>query len=207
VVDRLKYRRLLLAEKDRLKRAIESFGKAGLDRSLGESVKETAVYDNHPADLATETFEREKDFGLREDQATTLDMVEQALSRLERGTYGTCLGCGRPIPEERLEAVPWTGFCVECERRLERAEARDWGRPAEEGPLKPLAVGGEPDSRRQVGFDRIDTWQAVARWGGSDTPADTPPGTPGAAGRGGAGPSAEEGGPERRQEESAPPER
>lgn len=175
MVDHEKFRRILLREKDRLARSIEGFGARGLDRSLSESISETAVYDNHPADIGTETFEREKDFGLREDQMTTMDMVEEALGRLEGGTYGTCQRCGRPIPEKRLEAVPWTAFCVECERRLERAEARDWGRPPEEDVLPSLSDITQDDPARHVEFDLEDSWQAVARWGTSDTPADTPP--------------------------------
>jgi len=175
VVDKEKFRRILLREKDRLARNIEALGEKGLDRPLSESIGETAVYDNHPADIGTETFEREKDFGLREDQMTTMDMVEKALGRLDGGAYGTCDRCGRAIPEDRLEAVPWTAFCLDCEKALEDEEARDWGRPAEEGVLAPLSDISDDDQDRQVEFDREDAWQAVARFGTSDTPADTPP--------------------------------
>ncbi len=176
MVDRAKFRRLLLSEKSRLAERIEAFGRKGLDRPLSESISELSLYDNHPADIATETFEREKDFGLREDQMTTMDMVEAALKRLDHGTYGTCGRCGRPIPEARLEAVPWTEFCVRCEEALEQTEARDWSRPAEEGVVAPLsAINDDDPQQRGTGFDSEDSWQAVARYGTSDTPADTPP--------------------------------
>lgn len=178
-----KFRRILAAEKRRLAHDIEVIGETGLDRSLGDSISEDAVYDNHSADIGTETFEREKDFGLREDLMTTLDMVEEAERRLERGAYGVCQRCGRAIAEARLEAVPWTAFCVDCETRLEEEEARDWRRPAEEDVRPAFASfndgdqrGAEEGGRRdQVEFDGEDAWQAVARWGTSNTPADTPP--------------------------------
>ncbi len=175
MVDEGKFRRILLGEKNRLARSIDALGEKGLDRSLGESISEMALYDNHPADIGSETFEREKDFGLREDQRTTMDMVEKALGRLDVGTYGTCQRCGKTIPTERLEAVPWTAYCVTCEKALEDAEARDWGRPAEEGVLAPFSDVTDDDPDKRVEFDSEDAWQAVARFGTSDTPSDTPP--------------------------------
>lgn len=47
-----------------------------------------------------------------------LNEVEQALKRIEDGTYGICTNCGRPIPEKRLEALPWASLCLDCETRL-----------------------------------------------------------------------------------------
>ena len=44
--------------------------------------------------------------------------VQQALKRIEDGTYGICTNCGRPIPEERLEVLPWASLCIDCETRL-----------------------------------------------------------------------------------------
>lgn len=49
-----------------------------------------------------------------------LEEVEDALKRLEQGTYGTCVVCGQPIPEKRLEAIPWAARCVKDEEQLER---------------------------------------------------------------------------------------
>ncbi|AIR96147.1 TraR/DksA C4-type zinc finger protein [Streptomyces glaucescens] len=47
----------------------------------------------------------------------TLGEIEEAFTRVENGTYGTCLGCAKPIPAERLEILPYTRFCVACQRR------------------------------------------------------------------------------------------
>lgn len=52
-----------------------------------------------------------------------LTMVQDALLRLESGTYGTCAECGRPIPEKRLEAVPWTLYCIDDQEKHDRAAA------------------------------------------------------------------------------------
>lgn len=175
MADEARFRRLLEEEKRRLEAGIRAFGERGLNRTLGDSISEFSLYDNHPADVGTETFEREKDFGLREDQMTTLDMVEDALERLDDGTYGTCVGCGRPIPDERLEAVPWTSRCVRCEEAVEEQEARDWRRPPEEDVRPAFSSFNDSDPSEPVEFDGEDAWQAVARYGTSNAPSDVPP--------------------------------
>jgi RNA polymerase-binding transcription factor DksA len=85
---------------------------------------ELSKIDQHPAELGTETFDRE--LGL-----TTLTIVEgelkdidDALRRLDEGTYGICEACGKPIDEARLEAVPWARYCVVDQARVERALSR-----------------------------------------------------------------------------------
>ncbi|GGJ45365.1 TraR/DksA family transcriptional regulator [Streptomyces brasiliensis] len=45
-----------------------------------------------------------------------LQQIDEAFDRVEDGTYGTCLGCARPVPAERLEILPYTPFCVACQR-------------------------------------------------------------------------------------------
>ena len=75
--------------------------------------------DNHLADTASETYERELDEGLEDDAREQLRQVDEALARIEAGTYGTCSACGKEIPVERLEAVPWTTLCIEDARKLQ----------------------------------------------------------------------------------------
>jgi YteA family regulatory protein len=174
VTDTEKYRRLLLQEKERLEESIKGFARRGLERSLRDSIMEFSTIDNHPADVGTETFEREKDFGLREDQRTTLDMVESALGRLEEGRYGICDRCGHPIADERLETVPWTANCLRCEEALEKEESRIWDRPAEEDVRPAFSSFTDNDPDDPVVFDGEDAWQAVARYGTSNTPGDFP---------------------------------
>ena len=83
----------------------------------GEQLSELAAYDQHQADLGTETFEREKDFSLLEQLEAELDELDRALRKVDEGTYGRCEACGKEIPAERLEAMPGTRFCVEDQAR------------------------------------------------------------------------------------------
>ena len=96
----------------------------GIQREQDEAVSETggelSSFDQHPGDSGTETFEMEKNVSLLEQVDDELLEVEAAFQRLERGTYGTCQACGRPIGEERLEAMPATRFCVEDQAKAER---------------------------------------------------------------------------------------
>ena len=91
-----------------------------LDESEGDSVAELSSIDQHQADLGTETFEREKDLAILESIEAELADVEHALRRLDEGSYGTCEACGRPIDEERLEALPATRLCRDDQQRAEQ---------------------------------------------------------------------------------------
>ena len=90
------------------------------EEATSETAGELSSFDQHPGDSGTETFEMEKNVSLLEQVDDELLEVEAAVQRLERGTYGTCQVCGRPIGEERLEAMPATRFCVEDQAKAER---------------------------------------------------------------------------------------
>ena len=71
-------------------------------------------------DAATETHDRELDFGLEENADTVMAEIDAALKRIDDGTYGTCVVCGKPIAPERLEARPWATLCIDDQRRREQ---------------------------------------------------------------------------------------
>jgi DnaK suppressor protein len=72
--------------------------------------------DNHLADLATDTIDREIDDTLEENSANVLREIDAALKRIDEGTYGTCVAGGEPIEPERLEHLPWATLCAEHAR-------------------------------------------------------------------------------------------
>src|SRR4029450_1273357 len=89
----------------------------GIQREQDEAVSDTAgalsSFDQHPGGRGTGTVEMEKTVSLLEQVDDELLEVEAAVQRLERGSYGTCQACGRPIGDERLEARPGPRFCGE----------------------------------------------------------------------------------------------
>ena len=88
-----------------------------------DSGGDVALADQHPADVASETEARELDVARVAMFEGRLSLIDDALARIERGEYGRCVVCGRPIPEERLELVPETPHCVEDAER-EQSSAR-----------------------------------------------------------------------------------
>src|SRR5437588_56926 len=123
-------RQRLEAERARLQEMRAGFDDEHLtDETENESVSELSSIDQHQADIGTETFEREKDLSILEQIDSELGDVEWALKRLDDGTYGTCEVDGKPIPEERLEAMPAARLCKEHQAEAERQAAR--ARPVE----------------------------------------------------------------------------
>jgi len=119
-IDTAHFREELEQARERLQKTIEhhDISNASLTEETGEL--QSANNDNHLADTATETYDRELDEGLEEDAREQLRQVESALARIESGEYGTCEVCGKEIPVERLEAMPSATLCIDDARRLGR---------------------------------------------------------------------------------------
>ena len=112
-IDTDKFKQRLEDERQRVEDAIAYLHKenpGSLEDETGELVSGSA--DNHLADTATETLDREIDYTLQENSEGVLNAIDDALRRIEDGTYGVCTTCGRPIEPERLEALPWTTQCA-----------------------------------------------------------------------------------------------
>ncbi|MDR3564875.1 MAG: TraR/DksA C4-type zinc finger protein [Negativicutes bacterium] len=160
--------------KARLMKEISRLEQTGLGDTMSYSLGELSAYDNHPADLGDELFERSKDVALRDNAHVLLEEVEEALTKMIDGTYGVCSQCGRPIAMERLEALPWATHCITCQHREDVPD--DTPRPLEEEVLAPPFHRTFLDTAKfdNVGFDGEDALQAVLRWGSSDSPQDIP---------------------------------
>ncbi|HEX7065388.1 MAG TPA: TraR/DksA C4-type zinc finger protein, partial [Bacillales bacterium] len=109
-------KRDLLERKEESEHRLKANAEFGLDIPLASSQSsgELSQYDNHPADSGTAVFEREKDFALRQQVEEELRDVEYALSKMENGTYGICETTGKPIPLERLQAIPTARTALEA---------------------------------------------------------------------------------------------
>lgn len=74
------------------------------------------------ADRASSSYQKEFLFHQSSSERQTLQMVENALSRIREGSFGECISCGNEINPKRLEAVPWTRYCIECQEKLEKGQ-------------------------------------------------------------------------------------
>ena len=106
----------LLALRERVERAAQDIA----SDDDGEGELSSSSGDQHLADHASDLFDHELDDSLGENADQILREIDTALARIDDGTYGTCTRCGKEIPVERLEAVPWTTLCIEDARRLAR---------------------------------------------------------------------------------------
>ena len=102
-------RSTLIAERDRLRAEV----------ATGIVAPGQMTYGSQAA-AATQVFEQQRDLALRERNEQHLGQVEDALRRLDAGTFGACVRCGQPIAPERLEAIPWAAHCIECQRIVGR---------------------------------------------------------------------------------------
>lgn len=108
-------RQLIVSERERLTGLIrDRETETGIGaESESDSISELSSADQHQGDIATETFEREKDFSILEQLEAEIGDLDAALRKIDEGTYGTCEICGREIEADRLEAMPGTRTCFE----------------------------------------------------------------------------------------------
>ena len=120
-IDTERFRTALLDERERVRDAIEYLHQETPGSLEDETEEILGGTDNHLAEAATGTLDREIDYTLEENSEQVLQQIDEALARIENGTFGTCARCGREIAEERLEARPWATLCIDCQREVERA--------------------------------------------------------------------------------------
>jgi len=107
-----KYRRLLEQKKNSLSSDLAK------TRNAEEETTEELTQDI--ADKAVSSYTREFLYSLSDTDRSTLVRIDEALVRIDEGTYGACINCGQPMNEKRLTAVPWARLCVDCQELSEK---------------------------------------------------------------------------------------
>jgi YteA family regulatory protein len=163
------FKQILMARKNEIKEMRERNDSFGSDWEFPkESTGELSNYDNHPGDLGTELYEKEKDIALNDLHEKELEDIDAALDQIEEGKYGVCKTCGEDILKERLEAIPSTLYCKEHTPGQHSSDDR----PVEEEVAGPDYSRRSNDENDATFFDAEDTWQTVAKYGTSETPSD-----------------------------------
>lgn len=88
------------------------------DRAHGNAQPDDGIQDL--ADKAASAYYKELNFSLSDAERQNLVLVEEALGRIDDATFGVCTHCGNTIGEKRLQAVPWTAFCIDCQELQEQ---------------------------------------------------------------------------------------
>ncbi|HQA56255.1 MAG TPA: TraR/DksA C4-type zinc finger protein [Acetivibrio sp.] len=167
------YRELLLKQKNELENTINMMKAHDVSEQNMEAADELSNYDNHPAELGTAVFQAEMNNTLKVHEEHLLKEVNDALTRIDKGDYGKCELCSKDIGEERLEALPYTRLCIDCESSKEiTMDTLEWQRPVEElvwdAPLGRKYLNKREDDE----FEGMDQLNDLVKYGSSDTPQD-----------------------------------
>ena len=88
--------------------------------TLSENARESHNFDPDTGEASSDNHEQEITLDLLVGECSLLQEIDEALERIDKGTYGICLGTGKPITKARLQARPWTKYCIEYARSLEK---------------------------------------------------------------------------------------
>lgn len=118
------YYRLLVDLRSNLQQEINLHSQDALNRSGKDETTENSSYSQHMADAGTDTFDRDFALSILSNEQDALFEIDEAIQRMIQGTYGICEITGKPIPKERLLAVPFTRCSIEGQKELERNKFR-----------------------------------------------------------------------------------
>jgi RNA polymerase-binding protein DksA len=114
------FREQLQGLRNRLRGDVSHLTREALHETGGEASGSLSNTPIHMADLGTDNFEQEFTLGLIQNEEQALDEIGAALERIEQKTFGRCEDCQKEIPRERLRALPYARYCVECARKHEQ---------------------------------------------------------------------------------------
>ncbi|MDQ2086155.1 TraR/DksA C4-type zinc finger protein [Herbivorax sp. ANBcel31] len=166
-------KQLLFKQKEDIEKTINNMKNHKIAEQDVDSPNELSNYDNHPAEIATELFQLELNNGLKVHEENLLKEIHDALSKMNNGKYGKCEICGNKISHERLEALPYSRLCINCENNKEvTMEFLDKQRPVEEQVLDTPLGRKHLNSKEDDEFEGIDQLNDLLKYGSADTPQD-----------------------------------
>src|SRR4051794_20410370 len=121
------FRETLLGLRARLRGDLDQMTDEALKRNQPDSSGNLSNVPLHMADVGTENYDQEFTLSLIENEQETLEQIQDALGRIEGGTFGRCQECKGSIAKPRLQALPYTRYCIECARKMESRESAAQG--------------------------------------------------------------------------------
>lgn len=123
--DLLKLKAQLQAERTKIAEGLSHIERDNLNRSQRDASGDLSGYTFHMADMATDNFDREFSLDLASTEQTILNRIDEALRKIDEGTYGICESCNKPISLKRLKAVPYAKLCIKCQEDEEKKRRRE----------------------------------------------------------------------------------
>ncbi|OFI07564.1 general stress protein 16O [Clostridium acetireducens DSM 10703] len=161
------FRKKLNLEKENVYSLLKHMEENETINSNSSMSMELSVYDNHPSDVASELYEKEKGLALKSKQVDLIKKIDSALNRIDQGEYGKCKICGKDILQERLEFIPYAEYCVQCQNNISgRENVPNLNKTPGESLLnRNFGYGfNDYDVNESVGFDAEDSYQSVERF-------------------------------------------
>jgi len=119
--EELKYfRKLILKNKEKILDEIKRISEDTLKKSQKDAAGDISGYTYHMADVASDTYDREFSLGLASNERQSLYELDDAIKKIEEGTFGICEECKSVITKTRLKAVPFARLCVKCQEKKEK---------------------------------------------------------------------------------------
>ena len=115
----LKYKKLLIQIREGISGDISHITKENL-KSQKESSGDLSGYSLHMADMASDSYDRELSLNIAGGEQEIVYDIDDALKRIEEGSFGQCISCSKKIPQKRLNAVPYAKYCIQCKSKEEK---------------------------------------------------------------------------------------
>lgn len=116
----LDYRKSLIKRKNEILDGINHISEDTLKKSQKDAAGDISGYTFHMADVATDNYDREFSLGIASNEREMLYELDDAMKRIEEGTFGVCEDCKSPITKTRLRAIPYARLCLNCQQKREK---------------------------------------------------------------------------------------
>lgn len=118
--DLVLFKKLILKKKESIVEEINHISEDTLKKSQKDASGDISGYTYHMADVATDTYDREFSLGLASNERRLIYDLDDALKKIEEGTFGICEDCETSITKTRLKAIPYAKLCVKCQEKREK---------------------------------------------------------------------------------------
>lgn len=115
----------LEVERAKIAEGLNHIERDNLNRSQRDASGDLSGYSFHMADMATDNFDREFSLDIASGEQTLLNRIDEALRKIQDGSYGICENCQKPISMKRLKAVPYAMLCIKCKEDEEKKPRRE----------------------------------------------------------------------------------
>jgi len=153
------FRKMLLEKRKEILGNVNTMGDDALKKSRQESSGDLSSMPIHMADIGSDNFEQEFALGLMDSERKVIHEIDDALQRIEDGSYGICENTDQPIPKSRLKAQPWAKYCVEYARKLEQGGTAKETQPTAESSDYDLGDKSEDEPPEESPEDTHDDFR------------------------------------------------